>query len=84
MSKVNEDQTPQTPGRVPVPKIKKGVVVFLKEAFGEMKKVNWPTRQETNRLTSVVFAVCLMVVGFLLATGLVLEFAINPLMGKKG
>ena len=26
-----------------------------------MKKVNWPTKPETNRLTGVVFAVCFII-----------------------
>lgn len=36
-----------------------------------MKKVSWPTRQETNRLTGVVLAVTLMSVVILTVMGFV-------------
>lgn len=35
------------------------IVNYLKETKIEMKKVNWPTRQETIRFTIVVIAVSL-------------------------
>ena len=38
---------------------------FLKEVKMEIKKVNWPTRQETIRYTLIVVAVSLVVAGFL-------------------
>ena len=34
---------------------------YLKETKVEMKKVNWPTRQEATRLTAVVIIVSLAV-----------------------
>lgn len=40
-------------------------VAFLKETRDELKKVVWPTRQETIRLTLVVIAVSLLVGLFL-------------------
>ena len=33
------------------------IQTFLKEVFIEMKKVNWPTRQETLRYTLIVIGV---------------------------
>lgn len=36
-------------------------VQFLTEVKSELKKVNWPTRAETVKLTSVVIAISLIV-----------------------
>ncbi|MCE9558243.1 MAG: preprotein translocase subunit SecE [Armatimonadetes bacterium] len=69
-------------GSIPIPKIKKGLRVFMREAFAEMKKVHWPTKHETTRLTNVVYLVCVMVVAFLFTISLVLEALFNALMGK--
>lgn len=40
-------------------------IVFIREVQDELKKVVWPTRQETIRLTLVVIAVSLIVGLFL-------------------
>jgi len=34
---------------------------FLAEAWSELKKVSWPTREQTRNLTVLVFAVSLAV-----------------------
>ncbi len=34
---------------------------FLDEAWSELKKVSWPTREQTRNLTVLVFAVSLAV-----------------------
>lgn len=39
--------------------------VFFKEAQQELKKVNWPTRKETARLTAFVIILSLVVAAFL-------------------
>ena len=36
-------------------------VVFLKEVKSELSKVNWPTRQETIKLTVIVIAISLAI-----------------------
>ncbi len=41
------------------------IVIFLKEARLEMKKVNWPTKQETLRYTLIVIGVSLVVAIYL-------------------
>ncbi len=41
------------------------ITTFLKEARLEMKKVNWPTRQETLRYTLIVVGVSLAVAIYL-------------------
>jgi len=34
---------------------------FIKEVIAELKKVNWPTREETMKLTVVVIAIMILV-----------------------
>ena len=48
-----------------VKNIPKKTVTFLKEVRLEMKKVNWPTREETIRYTLIVIGVSLAVAVFL-------------------
>jgi preprotein translocase subunit SecE len=43
----------------------KKITTFLKEVKIEIKKVNWPTRQETVRYTLIVLAVSFVVAVFL-------------------
>ena len=38
-----------------------GPVQFMKEVSTELRKVNWPTRQETIKLTTLVIAVSVLV-----------------------
>jgi preprotein translocase subunit SecE len=45
-------------------KIKK-IKVFLKEAWFELKKVNWPSRKETIRYTLIVIVVLTIVALYL-------------------
>ncbi|MDD4761539.1 MAG: preprotein translocase subunit SecE [Candidatus Pacebacteria bacterium] len=35
------------------------IKTFLKESFSELKRVNWPTKKETTRLTVVVIVLSL-------------------------
>jgi len=39
----------------------KGVVKFLKEVESELKKVRWPTKKETMKLTTVVIFITLLI-----------------------
>lgn len=41
------------------------ITVYLKEVRAELKKVNWPTKQETIKYTLVVIGVSLAVMIFL-------------------
>lgn len=50
MDKLN---TPKIPNVVPV--------TFFREVLSELKKVTWPTRQETLKLTAVVIAISVIV-----------------------
>ena len=38
---------------------------FLRETIGELRKVNWPSRQEAIRLTQIVVAVILIMAAIL-------------------
>lgn len=75
----DEPKGPKPSTSLPTPKISKsrGVKGFFTDLGREMKKVTWPTRQETNRLTGVVLVVCLLLVGVLSALGYVFEILIN-------
>lgn len=41
------------------------LVRYLRETRGEMRKVTWPTRQESTRLTGIVIGVTLIFAAFL-------------------
>jgi preprotein translocase subunit SecE len=60
-----DQSTTTTRTSVPLPKSRRGLRGFLGEVGRELKKVSWPTRSETNRLTGVVLAVSLFVIVFL-------------------
>ena len=61
-----------------VKKIIQKIITFLKEVKLEMKKVNWPTKQETLRYTLIVIGVSLVVAFYL---GL-LDFIFTTLLNK--
>jgi preprotein translocase subunit SecE len=61
------DNAPRPAKSVPKLRTDRGLKNFFQEIGREMKKVNWPTRAETNRLTGVVLAVCLLLVVVLTA-----------------
>lgn len=44
------------PGRRGVPRLSR-VVSYFREVMSELKKVVWPTREETRRLTLMVLAI---------------------------
>jgi len=54
------------------------IITFLKEVKLEIKKVNWPTRQETIRYTLIVIGISAAVAMFL---G-VLDFIFITLLNK--
>lgn len=68
---------PRKAGAPPTPKLKRGLKGFFNEVSREMKKVSWPTKAETNRLTGVVLAVCGIVVVFLSVLGWVFDVLIS-------
>ena len=67
----------QPRGSLPMPRSRRGLKGFFAEVGREMKKVSWPSRQETNRLTGVVLAVCGLVVGILWLLSVVFDTLVN-------
>jgi preprotein translocase subunit SecE len=57
---------------------KKSRFSFFKDFFDEMKKVTWPSRRETVRLTLMVIAVC-AVVGLILGA---IDYGFGELVAK--
>lgn len=56
----------------------KKIITFLKEVHLEMKKVNWPTKEETIKYTLVVILISTVVAVFLGA----LDFLFITLLNK--
>lgn len=69
--------TPKTGAQIPTPRSRRGWKGFWAEVSREMKKVNWPTKPETNRLTGVVFTVCIVVGIILLVLSTVFDSLIH-------
>ena len=55
-------------------------VVFANESIREAKKVVWPTRNESLRITAVVFGFVLIMAIFLWVSDKVLEFVLYDLI----
>jgi preprotein translocase SecE subunit len=55
----------QPAGQIPIPRSRRGIRGFFGDVGREMKKVHWPSHQETNRLTGVVLSVCVLLVTIL-------------------
>lgn len=55
---------------------------FSKEAWGETRKVVWPTRKETFQTTGVVFVLVVVVALFLWVVDASLMWAVKLLMGQ--
>lgn len=70
-------QAPRSKGGVPTPKMSRGPKTFLKEVGRELKKVSWPTKAETNRLTGVVLVVCVIAAGILSGLGFLFGLIID-------
>ena len=57
--------------------MRRGLKGFFNEVIREMKKVSWPTVQETNRLTGVVLLACAGMVTMLTFLGYFFETMIR-------
>lgn len=53
------------------------ITTFLKEVRLEVKKVNWPTRQETIKYTLIVIVASFLVAAFLGAMDFVFTYLLN-------
>jgi preprotein translocase subunit SecE len=61
----------------------RGVWAFIKEAQVEVRKVVWPSREETVRMTLIVVLVVVTVAGFLWALDSGLSWLVNWLTGQE-
>jgi preprotein translocase SecE subunit len=75
----NENTSEAPRGPLPIPKSRRGAKGFFTEVQREMKKVSWPTRPETNRLTGVVLAVFIFSVNALTVMSLLFEHLVNQI-----
>jgi preprotein translocase subunit SecE len=57
--------------------MRRGLKSFLADVGREMKKVSWPSKSETNRLTGVVLIVCLSLVVILTGLGWMFSLIID-------
>lgn len=62
----------------------KQFVSFARDAWQEGGRVAWPTRQETIRMTLVVFAFVVVMSLFLFCVDQIVAWLIKLLMGGKG
>jgi preprotein translocase subunit SecE len=57
------------------------MINFFKEAWGELKKVKWPTRDEVSRSTVVVFVTVIIFTLFVLVADKSISFILNKVLG---
>jgi preprotein translocase subunit SecE len=62
----------------------RGLAGFVKEAQIEVRKVVWPTRQETVQTTLVVIVVVIIIAIFLWLLDMGLGAIVSTAMGQKG
>ena len=73
---------PLTGGRPPAGQQRRGFSLrFISEAYRELQRVTWPTREETMRLTLMVIAVAAAVGAFLFAVDLVFARLMDVILG---
>ena len=74
---------PTGPVRPPVPKMKGGLGKYFKEVGVEMRRVIWPTRAETVRLTIIVLLVCVLFVLYLYVASTIVNLIITAMETGK-
>lgn len=72
------NEEPKKPGgSIAIPRSKRGLKGYFAEVKREIKKVSWPTVPETHRLTSVVLAVCFILVAVLTGLGAIFDHVVT-------
>jgi len=56
---------------------------FFEESRAELRKVTWPTRQETLNLTGAVIVMTVGIAAFLGTIDALLDALVKPLIGAK-
>jgi len=59
--KDDRQDKPKPAVSIATPKFKRGLKGFFTDTSREMKKVNWPTKRETSRLTFVVLSLVVVI-----------------------
>jgi preprotein translocase subunit SecE len=54
---------------------------FVDEAWSELKKVSWPTREQVRNLTVLVFVVSFVVGAYITTLDSVFTFVVGKLVG---
>ena len=54
---------------------------FIDEAWSELKKVSWPTREQVRNLTVLVFVVSFVVGAYITTLDTVFTFVVAKLVG---
>jgi preprotein translocase subunit SecE len=57
------------------------MINFFKEAWGELKKVKWPTRDEVSRSTVVVFVTVIIFTLFVLVADKSISYILEKVLG---
>ena len=55
--------------------------VFVRQVEQEFKKITWPTRQETSRMTFVVIVMCVILAAFFYVVDALSGIAIRLILG---
>ena len=56
------------------------IIKYFRETRGELRKVTWPTRQESQRLTAIVLGVTALMAIFLGLLDLIFSSAVESLV----
>lgn len=56
--------------------------MYLQESWAELRRVNWPTRQETAKMTLVVIVFSLLIAAFLGVLDTFFQFLIGKFVLK--
>jgi preprotein translocase subunit SecE len=60
------------------------LVRYIRDSYAEMKKVTWPTRKETIKITIVVIIISLSVAAFLGLLDYIFSLGIKEIITMKG
>lgn len=70
-------------GSIAAPNLRRGPKRFFAEVGRELRKVDWPARAETNRMTGVVLAICLIIVTILSSLSYLFDIVLTAVGGGK-
>jgi len=78
-----DSKTPQPGSSIPVPKAARGGLKgYIADVTRELKKVDWPPVKETNRLTGVVLAICILIAAVMTIMSFGIDTIIKLIQGK--